>query len=95
MELETSCDLIGASIVEDEVPNELKNISWIIIAKGAEIASEELGVFFYQREYLIRKKRLSTDGKIILIGKNEMVTVIDPKNKYKEIGKIIKGLKNF
>lgn len=66
MELETSCDLIGASIVEDEVPNELKNISWIIIAKGAEIASEELGVFFYQREYLIRKKDFLLMEKLFL-----------------------------
>lgn len=93
--IEDSYNFVGAFTTEEEVPTELENFKWILINKGAKIENENLGVFLYNNKYLIRKKRISTEGKIILVGKNEEMLIVEGKNRYEEIGKIISGLKNF
>ena len=93
--IEDSYNFVGTFITEEEVPIELENFKWILINKGAKIRDKDLGVFLYNNKYLIRKKRISAEGKIILIGKNEEIVVVESKNRYEEIGKIINGLKNF
>ena len=93
--IKNSYNLVGTFIAEEEVPTELENFKWILINKGEKIGDKDLGVFLYKEKYVIRKKRISIEGKIILIGKNEEIVVIEGKNRYEEIGKIISGLKNF
>lgn len=93
--IKDSYNFVGTFITEEEVPIELENFKWILINKSAKIEDKDLGVFLYNNKYLIRKKRISAEGKIILVGKNEEMVVMEGKNRYEEIGKIINGLKNF
>ncbi len=67
----------------------------VLIDRGVEVSDGEIGVFLYQDTYLIRKKVISTDGGVTLIGKDKKITVIRNNAQYKELGKIIKGLKSF
>lgn len=93
--MENSLNLVRVFIKSEDVPNELFDTVWVLIDRGAEVLDGEIGVFLYQDKYLIRKKVISTDGGVTLIGKDNKITVIRNTAQYKELGKIIKGLKSF
>ena len=93
--MENPLNLVRVFIKNEDVPNELFDIVWVLIDRGAEVSDGEIGVFLYQDKYLIRKKVISTDGGVTLIGKDNKITVIRNTAQYKELGKIIKGLKSF
>ena len=93
--IENSFNLVRVFIKNEDVPNELSDTVWVLIDRGVEVSDGEIGVFLYQDKYLIRKKVISTDGGITLIGKDNKITVIRNTTQYKELGKIIKGLKSF
>ena len=88
-------NLVRVFVKNEDVPNELSDTVWVLIDRGVEVSDGEIGVFLYQDKYLIRKKVISTDGGITLIGKDNKITVIRNTTQYKELGKIIKGLKSF
>ena len=88
-------NLVRVFIKNEDVPNELSDTVWVLIDRGVEVSDGEIGVFLYQDKYLIRKKVISTDGGVTLIGKDNKITVIRNIAQYKELGKIIKGLKSF
>lgn len=93
--MENSLNLVRVFIKNEDVPNELSDTVWVLIDRGVEVSDGEIGVFLYQDKYLIRKKVISTDGGITLIGKDNKITVIRNTAQYKELGKIIKELKSF
>lgn len=93
--MENPLNLVRVFIKNEDVPNELFDTVWVLIDRGAEVLDGEIGVFLYQDKYLIRKKVISTDGGVTLIGKDNKITVIRNTAQYKELGKIIKGLKSF
>lgn len=93
--MENPLNLVRVFIKNEDVPNELSDTVWVLIDRGAEVLDGEIGVFLYQDKYLIRKKVISTDGGVTLIGKDNKITVIRNTAQYKELGKIIKGLKSF
>ena len=93
--MENPLNLVRVFIKNEDVPNELSDTVWVLIDRGVEVSDGEIGVFLYQDKYLIRKKVISTDGGITLIGKDNKITVIRNATQYKELGKIIKGLKSF
>lgn len=93
--MENPLNLVRVFIKNEDVPNELFDIVWVLIDRGAEVSDGEIGVFLYQDKYLIRKKVISTDGGVTLIGKDNKITVIRNIAQYKELGKIIMGLKSF
>lgn len=93
--MENPLNLVRVFIKNEDVPNELADTVWVLIDRGAEVSDGEIGVFLYQDKYLIRKKVISTDGGVTLIGKDKKITVIRNTAQYKELGKIIKGLKSF
>lgn len=93
--MENPLNLVRVFIKNEDVPNELSDTVWVLIDRGVEVSDGEIGVFLYQDKYLIRKKVISTDGGITLIGKDNKITVIRNTTQYKELGKIIKGLKSF
>lgn len=93
--MENPLNLVRVFIKNGDVPNELSDTVWVLIDRGAEVSDGEIGVFLYQDKYLIRKKVISTDGGVTLIGKDNKITVIRNIAQYKELGKIIKGLKSF
>ncbi len=93
--MENPLNLVRVFIKNEDVPTELSDTVWVLIDRGAEVSDGEIGVFLYQDKYLIRKKVISTDGGITLIGKDNKITVIRNTAQYKELGKIIKGLKSF
>ena len=93
--MENPLNLVRVFIKNEDVPTELSDTVWVLIDRGAEVSDGEIGVFLYQDKYLIRKKVISTDGGITLIGKDNKITVIRNTTQYKELGKIIKGLKSF
>ena len=93
--MENPLNLVRVFIKNEDVPNELSDTVWVLIDRGVEVSDGEIGVFLYQDKYLIRKKVISTDGGITLIGKDNKITVIRNTAQYKELGKIIKGLKSF
>ena len=93
--MENPLNLVRVFIKNEDVPNELADTVWVLIDRGAEVSDGEIGVFLYQDKYLIRKKVISTDGGVTLIGKDNKITVIRNIAQYKELGKIIKGLKSF
>lgn len=88
-------NLVRVFIKNEDVPNELSDTVWVLIDRGVEVSDGEIGVFLYQDKYLIRKKVISTDGGVTLIGKDNEITVVRNVTQYKELGKIIKGLKSF
>ena len=88
-------NLVRVFVKNEDVPNELSDTVWVLIDRGVEVSDGEIGVFLYQDKYLIRKKVISTDGGVTLIGKDNKITVIRNTAQYKELGKIIKGLKSF
>lgn len=93
--MENPLNLVRVFIKNEDVPNELFDTVWVLIDRGVEVSDGEIGVFLYQDKYLIKKKVISTDGGITLIGKDNKITVIRNTAQYKELGKIIKGLKSF
>lgn len=93
--IDNSFNLVGLFLKNEDIPDELLNTEWVFINKGAEVSNGEIGVFLYQDKYLIRKKVISTDGGVTLIGKDNEITVVRNVTQYKELGKIIKGLKSF
>lgn len=93
--MENPLNLVRVFVKNEDVPTELSNTVWVLIDRGAEVSDGEIGVFLYQDKYLIRKKVISTDGGVTLIGKDNKITVIRNTAQYKELGKIIKGLKSF
>ena len=93
--MENPLNLVRVFIKNEDVPNELSDTVWVLIDRGVEVSDGEIGVFLYQDKYLIRKKVISTDGGVTLIGKDKKITVIRNTAQYKELGKIIKGLKSF
>ena len=93
--MENPLNLVRVFIKNEDVPNELSDTVWVLIDRGVEVSDGEIGVFLYQDKYLIRKKVISTDGGVTLIGKDNKITVIRNTAQYKELGKIIKGLKSF
>ena len=93
--MENPLNLVRVFIKNEDVPNELSDTVWVLIDRGVEVSDGEIGVFLYQDKYLIRKKVISTDGGVTLIGKDNKITVIRNTTQYKELGKIIKGLKSF
>lgn len=93
--IENSFNLVRVFIKNEDIPDELIDTVWVLIDRGVEVSDGEIGVFLYQDKYLIRKKVISTDGGVTLIGKDNKITVIRNTTQYKELGKIIKGLKSF
>ena len=93
--MENPLNLVRVFIKNEDIPDELIDTVWVLIDRGVEVSDGEIGVFLYQDKYLIRKKVISTDGGITLIGKDNKITVIRNTTQYKELGKIIKGLKSF
>lgn len=93
--MENPLNLVRVFIKNEDIPDELIDTVWVLIDRGAEVSDGEIGVFLYQDKYLIRKKVISTDGGVTLIGKDKKITVIRNTAQYKELGKIIKGLKSF
>ena len=93
--MENPLNLVRVFIKNEDIPDELIDTVWVLIDRGAEVSDGEIGVFLYQDKYLIRKKVISTDGGVTLIGKDNKITIVRNTAQYKELGKIIKGLKSF
>ncbi len=93
--MENPLNLVRVFIKNEDIPDELIDTVWVLIDRGTEVSDGEIGIFLYQDKYLIRKKVISTDGGVTLIGKDKKITVIRNTAQYKELGKIIKGLKSF
>lgn len=87
----TSSSLIGALIEEnnESIQNKSAYTEWIIISKDTEILNGEIGVFLYDGEYMIKKKIISTNSKIILMGNENNAILVEEKDKLKEIGKVV------
>ena len=73
----------------EDIPNEFIYTEWIVISKDTEILNGEIGVFLYNDEYMIKKKIISTNLKIILIGNNNSAVLVEKKDRLKEIGKVV------
>lgn len=84
-------DLCAIRIKDNGMIPEIKNGSLIIVKKNTEILNNEIGVFFLNGDWFIKRKKVTERDDLMLLSENrECVPIlVRESDDYKELGKVI------
>ncbi|KDE74772.1 phage repressor protein [Fusobacterium necrophorum BFTR-2] len=84
-------DLCAIRVKVDDMIPEIKNGSLIIVKKNTEILNNEIGAFFLNGDWFIKRKKVTERDDLMLVSENrECVPIlIRESDDYKELGKVI------
>ncbi|HEY4533873.1 MAG TPA: S24 family peptidase [Fusobacterium sp.] len=84
-------DLCAIRVKDNGMIPEIKNGSLIIVKKNTEILNNEIGVFFLNGDWFIKRKKVTERDDLMLLSENrECVPIlVRESDDYKELGKVI------
>src|SRR3712207_4699011 len=84
-------DLCAIRVKDNGLIPEIKNGSLIIVKKNTEILNNEIGVFFLNGDWFIKRKKVTERDDLMLLSENrECVPIlVRESDDYKELGKVI------
>ncbi|CAL7892204.1 MAG: S24 family peptidase [Fusobacterium necrophorum] len=84
-------DLCAIRVKDNGMIPEIKNGSLIIVKKNTEILNNEIGVFFLNGDWFIKRKKVTERDDLMLVSESrECVPIlVRESDDYKELGKVI------
>lgn len=84
-------DLCAIRIKDNGMIPEIKNGSLIIVKKNTEILNNEIGAFFLNGDWFIKRKKVTERDDLMLVSENKecVPILIRESDDYKELGKVI------
>lgn len=94
--LKNTENIFAVRVSGDSMVPEIKDGALILIEEGIEILNKEIGAFYLNGDYLVKRKVQNNKGELFLISENQIYLpiIIKEYDDFKELGKVV-GVLNW
>lgn len=94
--LKNAENIFAVRVSGDSMVPEIKDGSLILIEEGTEVFDKEIGAFYLNGDYLVKRKVRNGKGELFLMSENQVYLpiVVKEYDDFKELGKVV-GILNW